>query len=169
MSDRIVTINSRKYDGHIRRTWQCGLVHESNDLLILVGKFNDEVDHSDLGHIAAGTVSFEHYWLDRWYNIFRFHEPDGTLKAHYANITMPPTVADGVIDYVDLDIDVVVWPNGRIDVLDRDDLEENIVRYGYPDDVIQNAEHALVELLAIIERREFPFGESNQRGCIRSI
>jgi uncharacterized protein len=161
MPDRIVTINSRKYDGHIRRSWKGGLIHQDKESLILVGTFSEDINHNDLGHIQKGTVSFEHFWFDRWYNIFRFHEPDGTLKAHYANITMPPMFENGVIDYVDLDIDVVVWPDGRVVVLDRDDFEKNKVKYGYPDEVIQSAEDALAELLAIIERREFPFAESN--------
>lgn len=156
MADRIVTINSRKYDGHIRRSWNGGLVHKSNDLLILVGIFNEEVEHTDLGLISAGTVSFEHFWLDRWYNIFRFHEPDGTRKAHYVNITMPPTFADDVIDYVDLDIDVVVWPDGRVEVLDRKDFENNKVKYGYPDKVIRQAENGLSEVLALIDSNGLP-------------
>lgn len=160
MSDRIVTINSRKYDGRIRRSWKGGLVHDSSDFIILVGSFNEEVEHNDLGRISAGTVSFEHFWFDRWYNVFRFHEPDGTLKAHYANIAMPPTFKDGVLDYVDLDIDVVVWPDRRVEVLDRDDFEENGLKYAYPDDLVQNAEAALNELLAMIERREFPFADA---------
>lgn len=161
MADRIVTINSRKYDGHIRRSWKGGLIHSNKDLLILVGTFSEDIDHNDLGHIKKGTVSFEHFWFDRWYNIFRFHAPEGTLKAHYANITMPPTFAEDVIDYVDLDIDVVVWPDGRVEVLDRDDFEKNKVKYGYTGDVIQNAENALAEVLALIERRKFPFAELN--------
>lgn len=156
MSDRIVTVNSRKYDDHIRRSWKGGLVHEAGDLLILVGVFNEEVEHTDLGHISAGTVSFEHFWLDRWYNIFRFHEPDGTLKAYYANITMPPTFADNVIDYVDLDIDVVVWPDNRVEVLDRDDFVQNQVIYGYPSDVIENAEKGLNEVIALIRANGLP-------------
>lgn len=163
MTDRIVTINSRKYDGQIRRSWKGGLVHESDNLLILVGTFNEEVIHSDLGHLQAGTVSFEHFWLGRWYNVFRFHEPDGTLKAHYANITMPPTFTNGVIDYVDLDIDVVAWPDGRVEVLDRDDFEKNRVTYGYSDEVIGSAETAVTELLGIVERGEFPFLNSTQQ------
>lgn len=157
MRDQIITINSRKFDDHIRRSWKGGLVHEDDDLLILVGTFNEEVEHNDLGHIRAGTVSFEHFWFNRWYNIFRFHEPDGTLKAHYANITMPPTFTDEVINYVDLDIDVVVWPDSRVEVLDRDDFETNKVKYNYPDEVIQQAENGLSELLALFEQRKFPF------------
>ena len=156
MPDRIVTINSRKYDGHIRRSWKGGLIHSDKDLLILVGTFSEDIEHNDLGHIKKGTVSFEHFWLELWYNIFRFHAPEGTLMAHYANITMPPTFAENVIDYVDLDIDVVVWPDGRVVVLDRDDFEHNKIKYSYPDEVIQQAENGLSEVLAIIKADGLP-------------
>ena len=160
MPDRIITINSRKYDGHVRRSWKGGLVHASNDLLILVGKFTEDVVHNDLGYISAGTVSFEHFWLDRWYNVFRFHEPDGKLKAHYANITMPPLFAGDAIDYVDLDIDVILWPDGRVEVLDRDDFEANKVIYGYPVELVRRAEDVLTELLTLIKNHEFPFAQT---------
>lgn len=156
MAERQITINSRKYDGHIRRTWPGGLISESEDMLVVVGRFREDVEHDDLGLIKEGTVSFEHFWFDRWYNIFRFHEPDGRLRNYYCNVTMPPTFADDVINYVDLDLDVIVWPEKGYEVLDRDDLEKNTVKYRYPDDVVANAENALSEIIALIESCGLP-------------
>ncbi|MFM9904272.1 MAG: DUF402 domain-containing protein [Pyrinomonadaceae bacterium] len=160
MSDaREILINSRKYDNRIRRSWKGGLISESDELLIVVGKFYSEVEHDDLGCIKNGTVSFEHFWLDRWYNVFRFHEPEGQLRNYYCNIAMPPTFADGVLDYVDLDLDVVVWADLRYEIVDRDDFEENAVKYGYPDEIKERAEAGLCELVGLIEKREFPFSD----------
>ena len=157
MPDQSVTINSRKYDQRIRRSWTGGLISESGSLLVLVGKFEDGVDHSDLGRIKPGTVSFEFYWFDRWYNVFRFHEPNGSLRNYYCNIAMPPTLKNGVLDYVDLDLDVIVWDDLRYEILDRDDFEQNSVKYEYPEEIKLRAEAGLVELTGLIERREFPF------------
>ncbi len=156
MAERQITINSRKYDGHIRRTWPGGLISESEDMLVVVGRFREDVQHDDLGLIKEGTISFEHFWVDRWYNIFRFHEPDGQLRNYYCNITMPPTFADDVIDYVDLDLDVIVWPEKGYEVLDRDDLEKNAIKYGYPEEVVANAERSLAELINLIESGGLP-------------
>lgn len=156
MAERQITINSRKYDGHIRRTWPGGLISQSEDLLVVVGRFQEDVQHDDLGLIKQGTVSFEHFWPRRWYNIFRFHEPDGRLRNYYCNVTMPPTFADDVIDYVDLDLDVIVWPDEGYEVLDRDDLEKNTIKYGYPSEVVANAEKSLAELIALIESGQLP-------------
>jgi protein associated with RNAse G/E len=157
MTGDVITVNARKYDGRIRRSWVGGLVSRKDGLITLLAHFSETHVHSDLGTIHAGTISLEHFWLDRWYNVFHFREPDGTPKATYTNITMPASFDGSVIDYVDLDIDVIHWPDGRVDVLDQDDFERNSVEYSYPDEVKRSAENALKEVLGLIERREFPF------------
>src|SRR5438128_8844181 len=104
MPSQKVTIRSRKYDQSIRREWPCELIEQKGPLLAVVGEFDE-----DIGSISRGTISYEYFWLDRWYNVFRFHSPRGELLNYYCNISLPPTFEDGVIDYVDLDIDVLVW------------------------------------------------------------
>jgi len=154
----MITVNSRKYDGNIRRSWNCELIEQQDSLLVFVGEFLEQVEHQDLGCIEKGTTSYEYYWLDRWYNIFRFHEPSGTLRNFYCNINMPPTFSDGVLDYVDLDIDIVLWPDYRYVVLDRDDYERNADVFGYPGWVRDKVEETLNELLELIDHRQLPGG-----------
>ncbi len=151
-----ITINSRKYDLSIRRTWTCELIERNDPLIVLVGEFDRDVKHPGLGSIRSGTISYEYYWLDRWYNIFRFHEPDGTLRNYYCNFAMPPTFENGVLDYVDLDIDILVWPDRNYEVVDRDDFERNSLKYSYTDEISQRAENSVDEMLAMIVRGELP-------------
>lgn len=151
-----ITVNSRKFDLAISRTWQCELVSQNSALIILEGEFDRDVKHPGLGSIRCGTISFEYFWLDRWYNIFRFHEPGGLLRNYYCNVAMPPTLKNGVLDYVDLDIDVIVWPDNSYAVLDRDDFEVNAKRYGYPHYVKHRAERSVQELLALVAASELP-------------
>jgi uncharacterized protein len=155
-TSRNLTIQAKKYDGRVRKTWHGGVVSESTDLLILVAKFEEDVHHNDLGHIRAGTVSFEYFKLDKWYNMFRFHHPTGELLAYYINISMPPILEGNTLSYVDLDIDVVVWPNKLVEVLDRDDFEKNQLKYGYPEHVVAGAEDALNDVLGIIKEGSLP-------------
>ena len=122
-----------------------------------VGVFNEDVEHAGLGSIQRGTVSHEYFWLDRWYNVFRFHEPDGSFRNYYCNVTMPPTFIDGSLDYIDLDIDVIVWNDLKYQVLDRDDFAKNTVRYSYPADIVQKVTDSVDELIGMIEAGEFPF------------
>ena len=152
----MITVNSRKLDGTIRRSWNCELVEDRGSLLMFTGKFEADVRHPDLGHIKNGTVSYEYYWRDRWYSIFRFHEPSGSLRNFYCNINMPPRFQDGVLDYVDLDIDVVVWPDFSHVVLDREEFERNASLLNYPTEVKEKVEATLQELLELIAQRHHP-------------
>ncbi|MDM7922916.1 MAG: DUF402 domain-containing protein [Pyrinomonadaceae bacterium] len=157
MGPRTIKINSRKYDQSIRRSWICDLIEEKDGLVVFVGVFDRVVEHPDLGFIEKGTISYEYYWLDRWYNVFRFHEPDGRLRNWYCNINMPPELSGDEFDYVDLDIDILLWPSGEVKVLDEDEFRENSLKFGYPVDVLTNADAAKNQLLDMIARHEFPF------------
>ena len=155
-TSREITIQAKKYDGRVRKTWTGGVLSESDDIVVLVARFEKAVQHNDLGVIEAGTVSFEHFWFDHWYNVFRFHRPDGTLLAHYVNIAMPAEIDGDVLSYIDLDIDVIRWADGRVEVLDRDDFEKNQIKYSYPADVIEAAERALLDVLSLIDKGGLP-------------
>src|SRR6187200_3232574 len=147
----MITVNSRKYDGAIRKSWTCELVEQDDDLVVAVGTFDADVNHSDLGLITQGTVSYEYFWLHRWYNIFRFVTADGEFRNFYCNVCMPPQFSNGVLDYVDLDIDVVVNADFSYRILDRDDFETNAELYKYPTEVRDRVETTLEELLELIK------------------
>ena len=95
--------------------------------------------------------------MDRWYNVFRFSDPDEQLKSFYCNINLPPRLAGDVLSYVDLDIDVLVQPDFSYRVLDIEDFERHAQIYQYPDDVKVETHRALNELIELIETRGFPF------------
>lgn len=118
--------------------------------------FDEEIEHDLLGTIVRGTISTEYYWLDRWYNVFRFNT---RAARFYCNVCTPPTFDGRVLSYVDLDIDVLVKPDFTYQVLDREDFADNTLRYGYPVEVQENAQAALAELIGLIESRSFPFDE----------
>ena len=124
---------------------------------MLEAAFEENIEHDLLGTIASGTLSTEFYWLDRWYNVFRFCDPDNTLKSFYCNINLPPTFDGEVLRYIDLDIDVLVQPDFSYQVLDLEDFERHSQLYSYPQDVRDKADNALRELIRLIETRDFPF------------
>ncbi len=156
MQNKPVTVNSLAFDGTVRRSWQCELIERNDPLLMFVGTFDREVEHGDLGIIRKGTISYEYYWLDRWYNIFRFHEADGTFRNYYCNINMPPTFVGDELNYIDLDIDIVVWPDRSYQVLDRDEFEQSSARFNYSGQILEMVEATLAELIAIVERGDLP-------------
>lgn len=157
VSHQPITVLTRKYDGTEHRRWAATLLRQEGNLLLLDAKFEEEVRHDLLGTIELGTLSLEYYWLDRWYNVFRFSSPSGELRNYYCNVNVPPTLDGAVLSYVDLDIDILVAADLSYRILDLEEFEENAARYGYSDEVKESAHRALSELVNLIEHRQFPF------------
>ena len=154
-----VAVHAYKYDGALHRTWGAELIRREGSLIVLDAKFPDEIVHELLGTIASGTHSLEYYWLDRWYNVFRFAELDGKLRNYYCNVNAPATFDGETLSYVDLDLDILVDPDFSYRVLDVADFERNARLFSYTEEVKSNARQALAELASMIETRAFPFGE----------
>jgi protein associated with RNAse G/E len=159
VSQKSISVRVFKYDGVEHRRWAATLLRQEDSLLVLDAKFEEEVRHDLLGTIELGTLSLEYYWLDRWYNVFRFSDPSGKLRNYYCNVNVPPKFDGTILSYVDLDIDILVAADLSYRVLDLEEFEENAVRFGYSDEIRQNAQSALSELETLIERHRFPFGD----------
>jgi hypothetical protein len=75
--------------------------------------------------LKKGDRFVEHYYTDRWYNIFAVYDRDnGRLKGWYCNVGQPAVIEDGVISYVDLALDLWVSAGGKQTVLDEDEFEK---------------------------------------------
>jgi protein associated with RNAse G/E len=124
---------------------------------VLDAKFDRKIEHDLLGTISRGTLSLEYYWLDRWYNVFRFLAPGGVLRNFYCNVNKPPSFDGQILSYIDLDIDVLVEPDFSYSVLDQDEFERNVLIYDYPLEIRIKARSAVDELIGLIQARAFPF------------
>ncbi|HEX8140267.1 MAG TPA: DUF402 domain-containing protein [Pyrinomonadaceae bacterium] len=152
-----ITIRACKYDGLEHRRWHARLLSRKDSLIVLDARFDRLIEHDLLGRILPGTISVEYYWLDRWYNVFRFHLPTGELHSYYCNVNVPPLFDGRVLSYVDLDIDILVAPDLSYRIVDLDEFEANSERFRYPAEVRERAHAALRELVALVSARQFPF------------
>lgn len=152
-----IVVRSCKHDGRVHRSWPARVVRLEDSLIVLDAFFAEEIRHTLIGTIEAGTLSTEFFWTDRWYSVFRFQTPDGGLLKFYCNINTPPTFESGALTFVDLDVDVLVQPDYSFEVLDEDEFERHAELYQYPAEYRLNVQAALDELRQLIEYRQFPF------------
>jgi hypothetical protein len=80
----------------------------------------------DLGGlvIAPGDLFIEYYYADQWFNVFAIHDAVGRLKGWYCNVTRPAQILADQIAWQDLELDLLVLPDGRQRVLDEDEFAE---------------------------------------------
>lgn len=75
--------------------------------------------------LKKGDRFVEHYYSDRWYNVFAVYDRDnGKLKGWYCNVGEPAVIEDSLVSYVDLALDLWVSANGKQTVLDEDEFEK---------------------------------------------
>src|SRR5437899_3347818 len=149
-----LSVRVLKYDGTEHRRWTARLSQHNGSLLVLDAEFEYDVQHDLLGAIESGTRTIEYYWLNRWYNIFRFMKDDNTTRLYYCNVNMPPSLRDNVLTYIDLDIDILVQPDFSYQVLDLDEFEANARSYDYSKEVKSQALTAVNELVLMIESHQ---------------
>ena len=96
----------------------------------------------------------EHFFADRWYNIFEVHSvQDNHLKGWYCNIVKPAMFSADEIAQVDLALDVWINPDSTYRVLDQDEFDA----LPLDAETRQHATSALRELLDRLHRRLPPF------------
>jgi uncharacterized protein len=101
-------------------------------------------------NLVNGDRFVETYYFDRWYNIFEIHDREtDELKGWYCNVTYPAEFDDGRICYVDLALDLLVFPDGRQLVLDEDEFAE----LPLSQDDKRKSRNALLELQSIFTNK----------------
>ncbi len=75
--------------------------------------------------LGRGDRFIEAYYSQHWYNLYEIHDRlDDSLKGWYCNVTLPAEIDEHTITYVDLALDLLVYPGGKQLVLDEDEFEE---------------------------------------------
>ena len=87
-----------------------------------------------------------------WVVIHSYYSMTDELKGQFYNINTPCEFYPDRIRYVDLHIDVIRWPDGKIKVIDRELLDE-AQKSGYISQALkEKAEQVVQELMREIER-----------------
>ena len=72
-----------------------------------------------------GGYTAGHFWADRPYNVYHWLDRGRTL-AYYFNVGLVDEISDTQVAWRDLIIDVLVKPDGAIDILDEDEVPPDL-------------------------------------------
>jgi hypothetical protein len=139
-------------------TWRyTGVVLAQDETSLLLEAYFDRQDMDFHGmRLGHGDRFLETYYLHRWYNIFEIHaRQDDHLRGWYCNIAQPMIYESpswrkpAAISYIDLALDLLVFPDGRQLVLDEDEFAALDITPG----LRLQARAALAELQALFKAR----------------
>jgi len=99
-----------------RNVWEySGNLLERRENRIIIEAFFDRGETLvDELYLREGDKFIETYFLDKWFNIYEIQDQqDGSIKAWYCNISFPAEFSDNTLMYRDLELDLLVYPDGR--------------------------------------------------------
>ena len=125
MSCMKIKVQKKNPAGEVTYEYEGVLLSRDANSITLEALFNrEDMPFMDVV-LKKGDRFVEHYYTDRWYNIFAVYDrDDGQIKGWYCNIGKPALIDDGVVSYVDLALDLWVSVNGKQTVLDEDEFEK---------------------------------------------
>ncbi len=105
-------------------TFPCRAIDMARDRAVLLYTLPQPAKVADLT-LPAGTLTIAYYWVGRPYNVYHWISPEGETLAYYFNLSGPVTLTHDTVEWEDLEVDVLVTPDGRARVLDEDRLPES--------------------------------------------
>jgi Ribonuclease G/E len=71
-----------------------------------------------------GDYAVTQLGIEKWHTKTQYFSKNGRLKGIYVNLNTPVEIYSYGVRYVDLEVDVCMWPDGRVEVLDEGKLEK---------------------------------------------
>jgi protein associated with RNAse G/E len=158
MTDFLI-VNKLNLNHELVIAYDGAVLERTPESIVLEARFSRET--MDLGYAVLEHHDrfVEHFYSDRWYNIFEIHSVhDDHLKGWYCNIVKPAVFSAEAIEQVDLALDLWIDPDGSYQVLDREEFE------ALPIDRTTRlrAQQAVGELIYLLYHHAAPFTAINQ-------
>lgn len=154
---RWVRVQAFKHDGYLHRQWSPAyLAEETDEYWALVSKASLVTESDGRKWMTKEKAVFLLY-KKRWMNVIAmFKEKRGI--CYYVNIASPTMLdEDGMLKYIDYDLDVKLYPDGVERTLDENEYERHIKSYGYPAELSKIIESSAEKVRAMIASGEPPF------------
>jgi hypothetical protein len=155
----LLTVKKLNLNHELVIAYDGAVLERSADAIVLEARFGRAT--MDLGYAVLEHHDrfIEHFFADRWYNIFEIHSVhDDHLKGWYCNIVKPAAFGAESIEQVDLALDLWINPDGSYRVLDREEFEalelDRATRL--------RAQQAVSELIYLLHHHAAPFTTIDQ-------
>ncbi|EHY7189671.1 DUF402 domain-containing protein [Listeria monocytogenes] len=152
---KIIQIKSYKHNGKLHRTWKKTVVLKSTENIIIGGNDHTLVVEADGRKWVTREPSICYFHSDYWFNVISMIREDGIY--HYCNLGTPFAVDEQALKYIDYDLDIKVFPDGRFHLLDEGEYEQHRRQMKYPDSIDRILRHNVDVLSHWILDKKGPF------------
>ena len=141
----VIKIHCYKHNGMIYKTWDKAIVLGITKDYLVLGNNKVLVTKKDGRNWHTKEPAIMFFYKDRWFNIIAQLKRRGLF--YYCNIASPYVIDNGVIKYIDYDLDLRVFPDGSFRVLDRNEYNYHKRLMNYPYEITEIIKCELTSLI----------------------
>ncbi len=138
-------IHCYKHDGKVHCAWQEAIVLDIQKDYIVFGNDHTLVTEADGRTWRTKEPAIIYFFRNKWFNVIAQLKQDGI--SYYCNIQSPYIIEEGVIKYIDYDLDVRIYASGDYRILDRMEYKYHKELMHYSDELDIAIHNGLDELI----------------------
>ncbi|MFV0499285.1 MAG: DUF402 domain-containing protein [Bacilli bacterium] len=165
--DDIVKIMSFKHNGNIHRIWKNAKVIEVDDKKIVVCTKNTKVVESTKRVWYTKEPAILYFFYKEWFNVIAMLRNDGVY--YYTNISSPCVFDNGAIKYIDYDLDLKTFKNGKYKIMDINEFYCHKFSMEYSRKIEKIAFETLDYVINLYKKNVFPFSDEIALGYYKKI
>jgi len=150
-----VQIHCYKHDGSLHRVWNKINFAKEIDGNIILANTRAMVTESDGRRWFAKEPAITIFVKDKWYNVICMLRNNGV--HFYCNLASPFIFENGIVTYIDYDLDVIRTSAGDVKILDENEYKLHKMVMQYPADLSNVIESQMQEVLELAKEGKFPF------------
>ena len=148
-------IQAYKHNEELHREWSHSYVIEDNDEYVVAASIRASVVESDGRKWHTKEPAIFVLFKKQWFNVIAMLKEDGV--SYYVNIASPCLFDKGFIKYIDYDLDIKLYSDGTVRLLDVSEYRKHAEEQGYPDDIKKILEDSVNNVYKLINEKRFPF------------
>ena len=157
-----IIIQAYKHNEELHREWTHSYVIEDSPDYFVLASIRAAVVESDGRKWHTKEPAIFVLSKKKWFNVIAMFKDSGI--CYYVNLASPAIFDKGFIKYIDYDLDVKLYGDGTTRLLDVSEYRKHAEEQGYGEDIKAVLEKSVKHIYELIEKKEFPFVDSEILG-----
>ena len=153
-----IEIQGYKHDGRMHRIWDSVYILEQTDDYIVAASKKTKVIEHDFRIWYTKEPAIMIFFTKHWWNVIAMLKKAGI--TYYVNLASPYVIDDKKIKYIDYDLDLKLYPNQDIRLIDVKEYGYHRKKYNYSEEIDQILRYNISQVKHYMEENRFPFDDT---------
>ncbi len=150
-----IEVQGYKHDGRMHRIWDSVFVVDETDEYIVVASTKTKVIEHDFRIWYTKEPAVMIFFKSNWWNVIAMLKKIGI--TYYVNLASPYVIDKDKVKYIDYDLDIKLYPNKEIKVIDVQEYGYHRRKYGYSDEIDKILRFNLKDIRKKMKAKDYPF------------